>query len=132
MMFEYSIEKYGEDCCDKLLLSIRKAKAAIRDAAKIHNIDLEIEDAVAKLIPQVYYSESEEGGEEKLTDLSIEQSLHVVKELREYQEIYPEWFKTALDMEGLPKAGSIHAAGTLISSRPLKELVPLLNKTKEI
>lgn len=131
MMFEYSIEKYGEDCCAQVAtFSIRKAKAAIRDAAKIHNIDLEIEDAVAKLIPQVYYSESEEGGEEKLTDLSIEQSLHVVKELREYQEIYPEWFKTALDMEGLPKAGSIHAAGTLISSRPLKELVPLVKQDK--
>lgn len=130
-MFEYSIDKYGEECCAQVAtFSIRKAKAAIRDSAKIHNIDLDIEDAVAKLIPQVYYSENEEGGEEKLTDLSIEQSLHIVKELRDYQKIYPEWFKAALEMEGLPKAGSIHAAGTLISSIPLKELVPLVKQDK--
>lgn len=131
MMFEYSIEKYGEEYCAQVATkSIRKARAAIRDAAKIHNIDLEIEDAVAKLIPQVYYTEDEEGGEEKLTDLSIEQSLIVVPELKAYQEIYPEWFKTALDMEGLPKASSIHAAGTLISSRPLKDIIPLVKQDK--
>ena len=130
-MFEYSIKKYGAECCAQVAtFSIRKAKAAIRDAAKVHNIDLDTEDAVAKLIPQVYYSEGEDGGEEKLTDLSIEQSLHVVKELKEYQKIYPKWFKTALDMEGLPKAGSIHAAGTLISSIPLNKVIPLCKQDK--
>lgn len=132
MMFEYSIEKYGKDHCAQVATtSMRKAKAAIRDAAKIHEIDLEVEDEVAKLIPQVYYSESEEGGEEKLTDLSIEQSLVIVPELRDYQEIYPEWFKSALDLEGLPKASSIHAAGTLISSVPLCDLIPLVKQDKK-
>ena len=33
-------------------------------------------------------------------------------------------------MEGLPKAGSIHAAGTLISSIPLNKVIPLCKQDK--
>lgn len=130
MMFDYSRSKYGDDNCAQVAtFSIRKARAAIRDAAKLFDyIDLDLEDKVAKLIPQVYYSEGEDGGEEKLTDLSIKQSLHIVPELQEYYEIYPEWISTAMHMEGLPKARSIHAAGTLISSVKLKHLIPLLKQ----
>ena len=130
LMFSYAKEKYGEgNCAQVATFSIRKAKAAIRDAAKLFDyIDLELEDKVAKLIPQVYYSDNEDGGEEKLTDLSIEQSLLIVKELKEYYDIYPEWINTAINMEGLPKARSIHAAGTLVSSTNLNKLIPLITQ----
>lgn len=132
LMFDYARQKYGDNNCAQVAtFSIRKAKAAIRDAAKLYDyIDLELEDKVAKLIPQVYYSENEEGGEDKLTDLSIEQSLLVVPELKEYYDIYPEWINTAINMEGLPKARSIHPAGTLISSIPLKKIIPLISQSE--
>lgn len=128
LMFEYTTNKYGDEYCAQVAtVSNRKARAAIRDAAKIYNIDLEIEDEVAKLIPQVYY----DNDDEKLTDLSIKQSLEIVPELREYQKIYPNWIQTAIDMEDLAKASSIHAAGTLISNTKLKDIVPLLKQDKK-
>ena len=122
-MFDYVVNKYGADHCAAVSTrQIRKARSAIKDAARI----LEIEDGeeIAKLIPMTYYDE--EG--DKMTDLSIEESLKVVEELREYQEIYPELFNMAMKMEGLPRASSIHAAGTLIAKTPLYDLVPMIKK----
>ena len=123
MMFDYTVNKYGGDHCAAVsTFQIRKAKSAIKDACRIMGI--EDGDAIAKLIPMTCYDE--EG--DKLTDLSIEQSLEQVEELREWLDIYPEMFDMAIKMEGLPRATSIHAAGTLIAKTPLHDLVPMIKK----
>ena len=125
LMFEYTQKKYGSDKCAAVSTKqMRKAKSAIKDVARLLDIDLEIAEAISKLIPQVYYEE--EG--DKLTDLDIETSLKYVEELREYQEIYPELFDMAIKLEGLPRATSIHAAGTLIAKTPLVEAAPLVKQ----
>lgn len=129
LMGEYAVNKYGAEYCAQVAtVAIRKAKAAIRDSAKIYDIPLDIEDEVAKLIPMVYYTEDENGEEDKLVDLSIEQSLEIVPELREYYKIYPEWIQTAMSMEGLPKNTSTHAAGVLISNKKLSDILPLVKQ----
>ena len=123
MMFDYTVNKYGEDHCAAVsTFQIRKAKSAIKDACRIMGI--EDGDAIAKLIPMTYYDDDGD----KMTDLSIEESLNAVEELREYQEIYPEMFEMAMKIEGLPRATSIHAAGTLIAKTPLHDLVPMIKK----
>lgn len=123
MMFEYTVNKYGADHCAAVsTFQIRKAKSAIKDACRI--MDIDDADAIAKLIPMTHYDE--EG--DKMTDLSIQESLEVVAELREYATIYPEMFEMAIKLEGLPRATSIHAAGTLIAKTPLHNLVPMIKK----
>lgn len=122
-MFDYVVGKYGADHCAAVsTFQMRKAKSAIKDAARI--LEIEEGEEIAKLIPMTHYDE--EG--DKMTDLSIKDSLMVVPELREYQEIYPELFDMAIKMEGLPRASSIHAAGTLIAKTPLYDLVPMIKK----
>lgn len=123
MMFDYVVEKYGADHCAAVsTFQMRKARSAIKDAARI--LSIEEGDDIAKLIPMTHYDE--EG--DKMTDLSIEQSLEVVPELQEYAKIYPELFDMAMKMEGLPRASSIHAAGTLIAKSPLHDLIPMIKK----
>lgn len=123
MMFDYTVNKYGEDHCAAVsTFQIRKAKSAIKDACRIMGID--DGEEIAKLIPMTCYDE--EG--DKLTDLSIEQSLEQVSELREWREIYPDMFDMAIKIEGLARATSIHAAGTLIAKTPLHDLVPMIKK----
>lgn len=122
-MFDYVVNKYGADHCAAVsTFQMRKAKSAIKDAARI--LEIEEGEDIAKLIPMTHYDE--EG--DKMSDLSIEESLKVVPELREFQEIYPEMFDMAIKMEGLPRASSIHAAGTLIAKTPLYDLVPMIKK----
>ena len=123
MMFDYTVNKYGDDHCAAVsTFQIRKAKSAIKDACRI--MDIDDGEAIAKLIPMTHYDE--EG--DKMSDLDIETSLQVVPELREYQEIYPEMFDMAIKLEGLPRATSIHAAGTLIAKTTLHDLVPMIKK----
>ena len=125
MMFDYTLEKYGADKCAAVSTKqMRKAKSAIKDVARLLDIDLSVAEAISKLIPQVYY---EDDGD-KLTDLDIVTSLKYVEELREYKEIYPELFDMAIKLEGLPRATSIHAAGTLIAKTPLIEVAPLVRQ----
>lgn len=124
-MFDYAIEKHGIDYCALVsTLGIRKAKSAIRDTGRCFEIDKEIVEAVAKLIPVTFYDDNGD----KETDLSIEDSLRCVPELRDYQKKYPEWFRLAIKLENLPRHTSIHAAGTLITTEPLIEQVPLIKK----
>jgi DNA polymerase-3 subunit alpha len=131
--FNYTLETYGaEHCAAVSTFSIRKARSCIRSVCKLYDIDLKTEDTIAKLIPQSVYEESEDGTE-KQTDLSIEESLEIVPELKEWQEIYPDVFEMAIKLEGLPCHTSIHAAGTLIVNSKVSDVAPMVRQeSKEL
>lgn len=131
--FKYTLETYGaEHCAAVSTFSIRKARSCIRSVCKLYDIDLATEDIIAKLIPQSVYEESEDGTE-KQTDLSIEESLEIVPELKEWQEIYPDVFDMAMKLEGLPCHTSIHAAGTLIVNTKVADVAPMIKQeSKEL
>ena len=132
-LFEYIINEYGEECCALVsTFTMRKSKSAIKDTGRVFNIEKEIYEYVASLIPQVYYEDDEDGNTEKKTDLSIEESLEIVPELKKYQEEYPEWFEAAIKLSNIPRATSVHAAGTLISPVPLGEYIPLIRSNHDM
>lgn len=125
LMFDAAIEKYGKDKCALVsTIGMRKAKAALRDVARVFGVSAEEADRASKLIPISHYDE--EGI--KATDLSISDSIKIVPELAEMNRTYPEWFSMAMKLEDLPRTSSIHAAGTLISPKPLIDFVPLRQK----
>lgn len=132
-LFEYIINEYGKDCCALVsTFTMRKSKSAIKDTGRVFNIEKEVYEHVASLIPQVYYEDDEDGNTEKKTDLSIEESLEIVPELRKYQEEYPEWFEAAIKLSNIPRATSVHAAGTLISPVPLGKYIPLIRSNHDM
>lgn len=131
-MFEYVVNKYGKDRCGLVsTFSERKAKAALKDTGRVYGIEKETCDYVAGLIPTVYYEDNDDGETEKKTDLSIEDSLYILPELREYAEKYPKWFDAAIKLSNIPKATSIHAAGTLIAPVPLSNYIPLVKPNSD-
>lgn len=126
-LFHHAVGIYGEDHCALVsTFGIRKAKSAIRDCARVLGYDKEVGDAIAKLIPDVYY-----GDGEKQTDLAIKDSLAVVPELQEYQKQYPELIDLAMKIEDLPKSTGLHAAGMLISPVSFTNSLPLIRSDKE-
>ena len=131
-MFHYAIEKYGLGHCAAVsTFTYRKAKSAIRDVCRLLEIDLKTADKIAKLIPTVYYLD-DDSEEDKLVDLSIQESLDHVPELCEYQEIYPDLFDIAMKLEGLESSTSIHAAGTLIADDNIIDIAPMIRQDKEL
>lgn len=131
-VFNYVVDTYGkENCALVSTFSLRKSKSAIKDTGRVYDIDREIFEYVASLIPEVYYLDDEDGNSEKKTDLSIEESIDIVPELKKYSEEYPDWFNSAIKLSNIPKATSVHAAGTLISPVPLGDYIPLIRSKHE-
>lgn len=127
-MQEYAMQKYGYDCCALVMTKgMRKAKGAIRDAARLLDIDLETADIIAKLIPMTFYDD--EG--EKSTDLSISESLAAEPKLIEYQTQFPALFDMAMKMESLPCSAGVHPAGLLISPTSLSTKLPIKRYTNK-
>ncbi|MEG1551801.1 MAG: DNA polymerase III subunit alpha, partial [Oscillospiraceae bacterium] len=91
------------------------ARAAIRDVGRALGLSYSTVDLVAKLIPREI-------------GITIEKALLKVPELNELykkDEIVRELIDTAKSVEGMPRHASKHAAGVVITDKPVSEYVPL-------
>jgi DNA polymerase-3 subunit alpha len=118
-VMNYVAEKYGRDRVAQIItFSTMMARAAVRDAGRVLEIPYGSVDKVAKLIPEgpkVYLDECLKPGQE-------------LKAAYDSDPIVREIVDLAKPLEGLVRADSIHAAGVVISDRPLTEIVPLQQK----
>ena len=115
-VIDYVVEKYGRDCVSQIItFNKMKAKNAIRDVGRVLDISYGDTDVIAKMIPF----------ELKMT---IEKALDVNPELKEKYEsdsTVRELIDDAMALEGLVRNAGTHAAGVVISQKPLTEYVPL-------
>jgi DNA polymerase-3 subunit alpha len=116
MVLNYVKEKYGvENVAQIGTFGTLKAKAAIRDVARALGVDLKRADEVAKMIPETL-------------NITIKESIEENPELKQQYQNDPqvkELVDFAIAMEGLAKSAGTHAAGVVISDKPLIEYVPL-------
>ena len=115
-VIDYVVEKYGKEQVVQIVtFGTLKAKGVVRDVGRVLDLPYAIPDAVAKLIP----------GELGMT---IDKALETSADLRSMYE-NDEQIHTLIDMskrlEGLPRHTSMHAAGVVISQKPVDEYVPL-------
>jgi len=118
-VIEYVAEKYGRDRVAQIgTFGTIKARQAIRDAARVMDVPYGVADRIAKLVP--------EGPKVTLADaLADKQDLRAEydkdEEVRRVVDV-------ARPIEGLIRQESIHAAGVVISDRPLTDYLPLQQK----
>jgi len=121
-VIDYVTEKYGrENVCQIITFGTMAARQAIRDVGRVMDIPLNEVDRVAKLIPP-------QGPE-----ASIEGALKSVPELKDiYQknERIARLLDIARKLEGQVRHPSIHAAGIVITPRPLIEFIPLYQSSR--
>ncbi|MGL5440364.1 MAG: DNA polymerase III subunit alpha [Filifactoraceae bacterium] len=115
-VIDYVKEKYGEDHVAQIItFGTLGAKAAIRDVGRVMAIPYSEVDKVAKEVP---YS----------LGMTIEKALDtnpILRKLYESDEKSRELIDMAKSVEGLPRHASTHAAGVVISKKPVDEYVPL-------
>src|SRR5206468_3663656 len=118
-VIRYVREKYGADRVAQIItFGTLKGKAAIKDVGRVLDFTFAETDRIAKLYP-----EPKQG-----KDFPLEQALEMeprLRELRDSGERERRLFDLALRLEGLLRHASKHAAGIVISERPLTEDVPL-------
>jgi len=117
-VIDYVIEKYGADHVAQIItFGTMGAKAAIRDVGRALAMSYADVDRIAKMIP------FELG-------ITIERALKINSELKaayEEEEDTRELIDMSMKLEGLPRHASTHAAGVVISDKPIMEHVPLNN-----
>jgi DNA polymerase III subunit alpha len=118
-VINYVAEKYGRDRVAQIItFGTMMARAAVRDAGRVLEIPYGTVDKVAKLIPEgpkVYLDDCLKGGAE-------------LKQAYDADPLVKEIVDLARPLEGLIRQDSIHAAGVVISDRPLTDIVPLQQK----
>ncbi len=120
-MLAYCAEKYGHDKVAQIItFGTMGTKAALRDVARVMDIPLPEVDRVAKLVPFV------SGRATTMAD---------AMEITEFKKIYDttphlhELIDIAAKMEGTVRNAGTHAAGVVISDKPLLEYLPLHRPT---
>jgi len=121
-VIKYVSQKYGKDNVSQIItFGQMKAKAVIRDVGRVMDIPYAEVDKIAKLIPNIL----------NITiDGAVKQEPRL-KELIDKDARVKELIGVAKTLEGLPRHASTHAAGVVISNKPLIEYMPLYKGPKE-
>ena len=120
-VINYVTKKYGEDRVGQIITFGRlKARAVIRDVARVLDLPYEEADSIAKLIP---------GGPKASLDAALE-SEQKLRDLSTQGGVYADLIQTGKKLEGLNRHASTHAAGIVIGREPLTEYVPLYRDAK--
>jgi len=120
-VIDYVTRKYGEDRVAQIITFNRMtSKAVLKDVARVLDIPYGEADRMAKLIPV------SRGKPAKLAVMISEQT--PAPEFKEKYDQDPKvrhWLDMAIRIEGTNKTFGVHAAGVVIASQPLDEIVPL-------
>jgi DNA polymerase III subunit alpha len=134
-MIQYVTEKYGEANVAQIITFNRMtSKAVLKDVGRVLGISFDDQNRIAKLIPVVRGKPTKLKVmiSENTPDPSFKQAYEseVVKVYNDKKEEVGSievrhWVDMAMRIEGTNKTFGVHAAGVVISSQPLDEIVPL-------
>ncbi|WP_026731633.1 trans-splicing intein-formed DNA polymerase III subunit alpha N-terminal partner DnaE-N [Fischerella sp. PCC 9605] len=120
-VIDYVTEKYGTERVAQIITFNRlTSKAVLKDVARVLNIPYGEADKMAKLIP---VSRGKPAPLKKM--ISEETPEPEFKAKYESDPRVRHWVDMAIRIEGTNKTFGVHAAGVVISSEPLDEIVPL-------
>ncbi len=122
-VIEYVVDKYGADRVAQIVtFGTLAARAAIRDVGRVTEVPYAKIDAVARMIPEGQFHT-------KLADaLSNNPEL---KQLYGMDDEVRRLIDTAMKLEGMPRNCSTHAAGVVLTEKPVTEYVPV-HKTGDV
>ncbi|GBF79114.1 DNA polymerase III subunit alpha [Aphanothece sacrum] len=120
-MIKYVTQKYGESKVAQIITFNRlTSKSVLKDVARVLNIPYAESDKMAKMIPV------SRGKPAKLKVMISEGTpAPEFKEKYDNDSNVRHWIDMAIRIEGTNKTFGVHAAGVVISSEPLDEIVPL-------
>ncbi len=115
-VIDYVTQKYGQSNVAQIItFGTMQARAVIRDVGRVMNMPYPEVDRIAKLIPNEL-------------NITLKEALEREPELKKLQETDPkvgQLVETSFVLEGLTRHASTHAAGVVISDRPLIDYMPL-------
>ncbi len=120
-VIDYVTRKYGTDRVGQIItFGTLKAKAVVKDVARVLDIPFAESDRISKLIPN----------DPKMTIRKAFDMEPRLAEIEQQGELYAELFDVSRRLEGLNRHCSTHAAGIVIGKDALTDYVPLYREPK--
>ncbi len=120
-VIRYMVDKYGEDSVAQITtFGKMKAKAAVKDVGRALAIPYAMTDKIAKLIPE----------SPKMTVKKALEEEPDLKTLYDTDADVSKLLDTSMRLEGLSRHASTHAAGLVVSDKPMTEYLPLYRGKK--
>ena len=121
-IIEYVTEKYGLDRVAQIItFGTLGAKQVVRDVARVTRISVAEANRLAKMIPNELHMTIAK---------ALEKSEKLSMEYKNNEHI-KSWLDMSMKLEGLPRQSSTHAAGVVISNKPVTEYAPLSRNKKD-
>jgi len=121
-VIQYVTEKYGRGQVSQIItFGTLGAKQALKDVGRALELSFTETDKLTKLVPNQL-------------NITLQEAIDQEPALKEAGDKDPrvkDVLDTALRLEGMARNCGMHAAGVVISPRPLKELVPLYKTNKD-
>ena len=131
-VIKYVTDKYGEDRVAQIVTyGTIKAKQAIKDASRVLGHPFAMGDRLTKAMPAdvmgkgVALKEIFDRSHKRYGDGADFRAMH------EGDPIVQEVVETALGLEGLKRQAGVHAAGVIMSSDPLSDLIPIMRREQD-
>ena len=120
---DYVRRKYGDDHVAQIVtFGTMAARGVIRDVGRVLNMPYADVDVIAKLVPNTLH-------------ITLNDALRLSKQLSDLYEADEQVKKlidTARALEGMPRHASTHAAGVVITRKPVYEYVPLAKNDESV
>lgn len=131
-VIRYVSDKYGEDRVSMIVTyGTIKAKQAVKDSSRILGYPFAMGDRITKAMPP-----SVMGKDVPLTGI-FDSSHSRYGEAGEFRSLYEsdndvkQVVDTAIGIEGLKRQWGVHAAGVIMSSAPLLDVIPLMKRPQD-
>ncbi|MGL4522454.1 MAG: DNA polymerase III subunit alpha, partial [Bacilli bacterium] len=115
-MIAYVRQRYGDERVAQIVtFGTFGARQAIRDVCRVYGLSAKESDTFSKLIPHQL-------------GITLTEAKELSRGLQNHLEVralHKKVFEMALRIEGLPRHSSVHAAGVIISDKPLECYVPV-------
>ncbi|HYF40233.1 MAG TPA: DNA polymerase III subunit alpha, partial [Gemmatimonadales bacterium] len=117
-VIEYVRERYGRESVGQIVtFGTMKARAAVKDVARVLRIPPGEADRITKLIPS--------GPAYSLNIRDAEKKIDELRELVRGNPVYRRLVDLSSRIEGISRHLSVHAAGVVIAPGPLSDYVPV-------
>ncbi|MGE3193707.1 MAG: DNA polymerase III subunit alpha [Microbacteriaceae bacterium] len=131
-VIKYVTEKYGEERVAQIVTyGTIKAKQALKDSTRVLGMPFSVGEKLTKAFPPPVMGKDMPLGD--VTDPASERYKEA-GDLRQLLQSDPEAaqvFETALGIENLKRQWGVHAAGVIMSSEPIADVIPIMKREQD-